>query len=393
MQAATRSTIALLASSFLITIGRGATIPFMAIYLSRQYGMAVDQVGVALTVALTTGVLFSLGFGIIADKFDKKRYMLMAIVVYIAGFIAIPLTHNIALVVVFFSLINCAYSVFATVLKAYFADTLPPARKTKVFSLNYTFVNMGWTVGPPIGTGLLMYSADLPFWLAACTASFPIFFIQRFVRSVPPSASGSNSTAWQPSVMLHDKALLWFTLSAFLGSLVFGSFSACISQYVLTVADTTLAEKVIGVVLPVNAAVVVSLQYMVGRRIRTENLQRLMTLGTLFFMGGLAGFMMSGSNLVFWGIAAFVFTLGELIYAPGEYMLIDNIAPDGMKSSYFSAQSLGWLGGAFNPLLTGGVLTHFPPNTLWLLLIGVSACAWLCMMRGLRISRDKLIHH
>ncbi|MBW5406049.1 efflux MFS transporter YdeE [Morganella morganii] len=393
MQAATRSTIALLTSSFLITIGRGATIPFMAIYLSRQYGMEVDQVGIALTVALTTGVLFSLGFGIIADKFDKKRYMLMAIVVYIAGFIAIPLTHNIALVVVFFSLINCAYSVFATVLKAYFADTLPPARKTKVFSLNYTFVNMGWTVGPPIGTGLLMYSADLPFWLAACTASFPIFFIQRFVRSVPPSASGSNSTAWQPSVMLHDKALLWFTLSAFLGSLVFGSFSACISQYVLTVADTTLAEKVIGVVLPVNAAVVVSLQYMVGRRIRSENLQRLMTLGTLFFMGGLAGFMMSGSNLVFWGIAAFVFTLGELIYAPGEYMLIDNIAPDGMKSSYFSAQSLGWLGGAFNPLLTGGVLTHFPPNTLWLLLIGVSACAWLCMMRGLRISRNKLIHH
>lgn len=393
MQAAIRSTIALLASSFLITIGRGATIPFMAIYLSRQYDMAVDQVGVALTVALTTGVLFSLGFGIIADKFDKKRYMLMAILVYIAGFIAIPLTHNIALVVVFFSLINCAYSVFATVLKAYFADTLPPARKTKVFSLNYTFVNMGWTVGPPIGTGLLMYSADLPFWLAACTASFPIFFIQRFVRSVPPSASGSNSTAWQPSVMLHDKALLWFTLSAFLGSLVFGSFSACISQYVLTVADTTLAEKVIGVVLPVNAAVVVSLQYMVGRRISTDNLQKLMTLGTLFFMAGLAGFMMSGSNLVFWGIAAFVFTLGELIYAPGEYMLIDNIAPDGMKSSYFSAQSLGWLGGAFNPLMTGGVLTYFPPNTLWLLLIGVSACAWLCMMRGLKISRNRLIHH
>ncbi|MBS9585213.1 efflux MFS transporter YdeE [Morganella morganii] len=392
MQAATRSTIALLASSFLITIGRGATIPFMAIYLSRQYDMAVDQVGVALTVALTTGVLFSLGFGIIADKFDKKRYMLMAILVYIAGFIAIPLTHNIALVVVFFSLINCAYSVFATVLKAYFADTLPPARKTKVFSLNYTFVNMGWTVGPPIGTGLLMYSADLPFWLAACTASFPIFFIQRFVRSMPPSASGSNSTTWQPSVMLHDKALLWFTLSAFLGSLVFGSFSACISQYVLTVADTTLAEKVIGVVLPVNAAVVVSLQYMVGRRISTDNLQKLMTLGTLFFMAGLAGFMMSGSNLVFWGIAAFVFTLGELIYAPGEYMLIDNIAPDGMKSSYFSAQSLGWLGGAFNPLMTGGVLTYFPPNTLWLLLIGVSACAWLCMMRGLKISRNRLIH-
>ncbi len=41
-------------------------------------------------------------------------------------------------------------------------------------------------------------------------------------------------------------------------------------------------------------------------------------------------------------------------------MLIDSIAPDGMKASYFSAQSLGLLGGAFNPMLTGVVLTELP---------------------------------
>ena len=39
-------------------------------------------------------------------------------------------------------------------------------------------------------------------------------------------------------------------------------------------------------------------------------------------------------------------------------MLIDHIAPPGMKASYFSAQSLGWLGAAFNPMLTGLILTH-----------------------------------
>ena len=31
-----------------------------------------------------------------------------------------------------------------------------------------------------------------------------------------------------------------------------------------------------------------------------------------------------------------------------------------MKASYFSAQSLGWLGAAFNPMLTGLILTHLP---------------------------------
>ncbi|MDI4702623.1 hypothetical protein MJI37_29795, partial [Salmonella enterica subsp. enterica serovar Cerro] len=41
----------------------------------------------ALTSALTIGVIFSLGFGILADKFDKKRYMLLAIIAFACGFI------------------------------------------------------------------------------------------------------------------------------------------------------------------------------------------------------------------------------------------------------------------------------------------------------------------
>jgi hypothetical protein len=45
-------------------------------------------------------------------------------------------------------------------------------------------------------------------------------------------------------------------------------------------------------------------------------------------------------------------------------MLIDNIAPPGMKASYFSAQALGWLGAAMNPLLTGIILTTLPAWTL-----------------------------
>lgn len=126
-----RSTSALLASSLLLTIGRGATLPFMTIYLSRQYSLSVDLIGYAMTIALTIGVVFSLGFGILADKFDKKRYMLLAITAFASGFIAIPLVNNVTLVVLFFALINCAYSVFATVLKAWFADNLSSTSKTK----------------------------------------------------------------------------------------------------------------------------------------------------------------------------------------------------------------------------------------------------------------------
>ncbi|QMN58696.1 efflux MFS transporter YdeE [Citrobacter freundii] len=379
-----RSTLALLASSLLLTIGRGATLPFMTIYLSRQYQLSVDLIGYAMTVALTIGVVFSLGFGILADKFDKKRYMLLAICGFASGFIAIPLVHNVVIVVLLFALINCAYSVFATVLKAWFADNLSATNKTKIFSLNYTVLNIGWTVGPPLGTLLVMQSINLPFWLAAACSALPLVFIQTWVKRSPATAEGLNAAVWSPSVLLRDRALFWFTLSAFLASFVGGAFASCISQYVMVVANGDFAEKVVAVVLPVNAAIVVSLQYALGRRLTATNIRPLMTLGTVFFVVGLVGFAFSGNSLLLWGISAAFFTIGEVIYAPGEYMLIDNIAPAGMKASYFSAQSLGWLGAAVNPLVSGVILTTLPPWSLFAALIVAIILAWALMIKGMR---------
>ncbi|MEQ5110439.1 efflux MFS transporter YdeE [Providencia vermicola] len=387
------SNSALLASSLLLTIGRGATLPFMAIYLTREYQMAIDTVGVAMSLAMVVGVLFSMAFGMLADRVDKKRCMLLAIVAFIGGFIAIPLSNNAILVIIFFSLINCSYSVFSTVLKAYFADTLTLSLKAKVFSLNYTFINIGWTIGPPIGTWLLMYSINLPFYLAAISAAFPIFFIQRFVQSIKPAQhQDGGKRPWNPAVMLHDRVLAWFILSTFLGSLVFGTFTTWISQYVITVANSDFAQVVIGVILPVNAVVVVTLQYTVGKRITPDNLKKLMTLGSLFFLLGLATFMFAAENLYIWAIGAFLFTLGELIYAPGEYMLIDSIAPEGMKASYFSAQSLGLLGGAFNPMMTGVILTELPAYFIFIILMIITFLAWLSMLNGMRLRQNQLDH-
>lgn len=382
-----RSTTALLASSLLLTIGRGATLPFMTIYLTRVYQMSVENIGYALTIALTIGVVFSLGFGILADKFDKKRYMMLSILAFIAGFVAIPLVDSVTLVVLFFALINCAYSVFSTVLKAWFSDVLTPGEKARVFSLNYSFLNIGWTIGPPIGTLLVMYSLQLPFWLAAFCASLPLVFIQMYVQKSIAADSENVTVPWQPSVLLRDKALFWYTLSGLLASYVGGSFASCISQYVLAADYTSeFAEKVVAVVLPANAAMVVSLQYFIGRKIKASNIRPLMAIGTLFFLLGLGGFMLSGTNLIYWGIASAVFTIGEIIYAPGEYLLIDNIAPPGMKASYFSAQALGWLGAAANPMITGLILTHLPHWSLFVIMMVAIVVAWLMILRGMSVE-------
>lgn len=220
-------------------------------------------------------------------------------------------------------------------LKAWFADNLSSNSKTKIFSINYTMLNIGWTIGPPLGTLLVMQSINLPFWLAAICSAFPMLFIQIWVKRSEKIIATETGSVWSPKVLLQDKALLWFTCSGFLASFVSGAFASCISQYVMVIADGDFAEKVVAVVLPVNAAMVVTLQYSVGRRLNPANIRALMTAGTLCFVIGLVGFIFSGNSLLLWGMSAAVFTVGEIIYAPGEYMLIDHIAPPGMKASYF----------------------------------------------------------
>lgn len=217
--------------------------------------------------------------------------MLLAITAFASGFIAIPLVNNVTLVVLFFALINCAYSVFATVLKAWFADNLSSTSKTKIFSINYTMLNIGWTIGPPLGTLLVMQSINLPFWLAAICSAFPMLFIQIWVKGSEKIITTETGSVWSPKVLLQDKALLWFTCSGFLASFVSGAFASCISQYVMVIADGDFAEKVVAVVLPVNAAMVVTLQYSVGRRLNPANIRALMTAGTLCFVIGLVGFI------------------------------------------------------------------------------------------------------
>lgn len=150
--------VVLLVLLLLLIIGCGVMLLFMIIYFMCVFNMSVENIGYVLIIVLIIGVVFSLGFGILVDKFDKKCYMLIVIVVFIVGFVVILLVNNVILVVLFFLLINCVYFVFLMVLKVWFFDVLIFSEKVCVFLLNYSFLNIGWMIGLFFGMFLVMYS-------------------------------------------------------------------------------------------------------------------------------------------------------------------------------------------------------------------------------------------
>jgi MFS family permease len=159
----------------------------------------------------------------------------------------------------------------------------------------------------------------------------------------------------------HDKRLLLFTLGGMLSAVAYDSFSAYLAQYMSIVyPHSSMSYHLIASLVTTNAIVVISLQYFISKWLRERNLLRWIVVGTSLFIIGQLGFALAKSNIV-WHIAMVIFTLGEIIIIPAEYLFIDLIAPEGLKGSYFGMQNIARLGGAFGPIICGFVL-NFSPN-------------------------------
>lgn len=117
----------------------------------------------------------------------------------------------------------------------------------------------------------------------------------------------------------------------------------------------------------VNALVVIALQYPLGRRIDENRLETWLLAGLALFLAGVIGFALS-TSVLHWVLAMAVFTLGEIIVFPAEYMFIDRIAPPQLRGMYYGAQNLSNLGGALGPVLCGWVLASLPAHWMFVML-------------------------
>ncbi|HEJ7006214.1 TPA: MFS transporter, partial [Serratia marcescens] len=156
----------LLASSLVLTIGRGVTLPFITIYLTEHFHLLPKSVGVILGVSLTLGILASLYGGYLVDKFSKNRLILLSIVLFALSFFAIPWIPRPGGVIVVLAILHTCYSVLSITIKACFADWLPVEQRIKAFSINYTLVNVGWAIGSALGVLVAGLSPLLPFYLS-----------------------------------------------------------------------------------------------------------------------------------------------------------------------------------------------------------------------------------
>jgi MFS family permease len=387
--------LALLASSLVLTIGRGITLPFITIYLTEHYHLLPKSVGAIMGASLALGILSSLYGGYLVDKFNHRTLIAASISFFSLSFFLLPILPSITGVLVVLALLNSSYALLSITIKACIASWLPVDKRVKAFSMNYTLINIGWAVGSSLGVWLAGFSPMLPFLISGGLALVTVITLSWGIRNIP-NRPAQTEIEQKPlpkpnlrqtlSILAHDRRLIYFTLGSTLGSIVFGQFTGYLSQYLILTSDAVFAYKVIGAVMITNALIVIVFQYALSSRMRQATLLRWLSLGTVFFMIGLAGFMLAGPSVLIWVIAMAIFSFGELIVIPAEYMFIDFIAPDNMKGSYYGMQNLSNLGGAINPVLCGFLLSYTAPPVMFIVLIASAAAGLLFFWLGHRLA-------
>ena len=378
----------LMVCSLTIVMSRAMTSPLLTLFLSTRLGLNQQDVGLLMGIAVFLATLLGLYGGYIIDRLEKRKLLILAMLSSSIGFTLLTFAQNVYLTTLTLVITETASALFLIGSKAIISENLPIGQRAKVFSLRYTLTNIGYATGPMLGVVIAGVYPIAPFLIAGGIAFFSIFLMIGIPKdSAQTPAIGQPQSFLKTLVTLkNDRTLIMFTCGCLLSTVVHGRFTLYLSQYLLVTHDSKRALETMAALLACNAISVILLQYQIGRFLKREQLRYWIAGGTSLFIVGLIGFSLADS-LVSWCVAMFIFTLGEMIIYPAEFLFVDTLAPEELRGSYYGAQNLAALGGALSPVICGFLLMHTPAPTMFYALSALTAMGgFLCFMSGRRVA-------
>ncbi|MFD0698629.1 MDR family MFS transporter [Paenibacillus sp. GCM10027628] len=362
------------------------SLPFLAIYLSRNTSMSEVMIGVVIGMGALAGTVGGFVGGTLSDRFGRRIIMLAALFGWafvFTGFAFVKLP-------IWFMLLNMlnglCRSFYEPVSQALMADLTEPAKRLKVFSLRYMAINVGAAVGPLLGSFFATMDGSLPFLITGI-----VYFVYAVTLYALLSAFGIKkiegekkanvtfASAWQ--VIRRDTTFRYYSIGGIIGAIGYSQVMVTLSQYLEhSIAD---GVKMVALLMSVNAITVIAMQIPLTRWAEKYTPLVAISAGNLMFALGDVGFAYSHTTipLVF---SMIVFTFGEILNYPAANMLIDKLAPAHMRGTYFGAQTLTNVGHFLGPWIGGFLLASYNGSTLYTVMACVTICGTLFYQLGSR---------
>ncbi len=344
--------------------------PYLAIILHQDHGLNAFEVGAFLA---TSGVIgSSIGFytGYLSDKFGRRVVILGGLVCSISALVTLGLSDSLLPIMIAMIVQGVARHAIEGTGKALLTDELED-RKAKDLALHarYYALNIGASFGPLVGVYYGLTGKQTTFLLVAVmTGLYLIVATLIFFRHTPkkaPNKSSSFSFRLVLRTLGDDRRFMVFVVAMFFGLIAYSQLEAGVVQY-LRVAMHPDVIAFYPIVTLTNGVTVLVLQFpLLALTERFEPATRSMIGVALMSMAFAMMAVIPISSEILFLFAIFVLSVGEVILFPTLQIMIDRMAPEDMKGSYFGAAALAGFGFAVGPIVGGALLEYFGGNGLW----------------------------
>jgi len=289
---------------------------------------------------------------------------------------------------------------------AMIADIVDSSKRLQAYGLLRIIHNLGIVIGPVIGGLLITKISYLVLFIIAAITSFICFFgILFFIKETKPEREeaykeqldilsnkedNENLSRYDDlelkgyKKIINDRIFVFFCLITILVSVVYSQMTTTFPVYMNE--NFGILEDRYGLIMALNASMVVLLQYPITRIISKYRKTKMMAMGAFLYAIGFGSIGLSNSFLLF-AMNMAILTVGEMVIIPVNTSFVADISPEDMRGRYMGTLGIAnMLGYGIGPIIGGFFIDKIGGNFIWLIIfiLGlISSAGYLSLQRVL----------
>jgi len=360
-------------ASFVDHLGGALLFTFFSLYVTQHFGVGMTEVGILFGIFSISEFFGSMFGGALTDQIGRKSVIIIGLIVSALTSVGMGLVNKLEL----FYLMAVITGLFADMAgparQAMITDLLPEEKRADGFGIMRVFMNLSVAIGPAIGGFLAAKSYLLLFGADAVSSIFTAIFFYFLVAETLPQSSQKEEDVEEKSsfadsfkgyaTVLKDRAFIIFMGISMVVTIVYMQMYGALPVFLRDVHN--IPEAGFGMIMSLNATMVVLLQFAITRKIGKRPPMLMMALGAIIYaIGfGMYGFVSEYAMFMF---AMVIITIGEMVVTPVAQALVAKFSPEEMRGRYMAVFGISWLiPGAIGPLLAGLVMDNGNPLWVW----------------------------
>ncbi|MEO8068276.1 MAG: MFS transporter [Flavobacteriales bacterium] len=347
-------------------------VPFLSLYLTKDMGLTLEQVGWIMSCFGAGSVLGSWLGGKLTDKLGFYDIMIGALLSSSVAFLVLQTAHSFVPFCVGVFVLMVLSDAFRPAMFVALRSYARPEDRTRAVSLIRLAINLGFSMGPAIG-GLIItgWGYGGLFWVdgLTCFAAAALMW-----SGLPRKQAMKDGVAARSSATgspYRDKPYIFFLLTTVLISIPFLQYFSTIPLFYSQVHH--LSEEYIGVLLGVNGLLIFLLEMPLVKYCETRGFALHATLRSSVLLIALSFVVLNVFPVVgfLWVGMVFV-TVGEMLNFPFMNRFAYDRSDRGQPGAYMALFTIAWsVAHILGHTLGLNLIAHFGYAATWYLFTGM----------------------